>query len=248
MKKIYSIIVCLAMMLSFMTALKANANCTCVNNEKGIIMASGSAEKELSPDTVEVSIAIYTTDNKSMIKATNANKEISGKIYTELKNMINTTQTDTIKTSGFNASSLYTYTNSKKNFDKYQVSNNIILKTKSIDQIGKIIDKAIQLGATSVNSINFSLSTIDKQKNELLAIATKNAKNQADTIAKALGSYITGVKYVSTNYSNTTTARSANYTMLAKNAMGDVAIETSTPIEAGTLKVKVTVNTEFYIK
>ncbi len=248
MKKIYSIIVCLAIMLSFTTTLKANANCTCTNNEKGIIMASGSAEKELSPDTVEVSIAIYTTDNKSMIKATNANKEISGKIYTELKNMINTAQTDTIKTSGFSANSLYTYTNGKKNFDKYQVSNNIILKTKSIDKIGKIIDKAIQLGATNVNSINFSLSTIDKQKNELLAVATKNAKNQADTIAKALGSYITGVKYISTNYSNTSITKGANYTMLAKRASYDVGMGTSTPIEAGTLKIKVTVNAEFYIK
>ncbi len=248
MKKLYSIIICLSMILSFTTTLKANANCTCQSNEKGVVISSGTAEKELSPDTVEVSIAIYTTDNKSMIKATNTNKEIAGKIYTELKSMIDTTQSDTIKTAGFNASSIYTYTNGKKTFDKYQVSNNIIVKTKSIDKIGKIIDKAIQLGATSVNSVNFSLSTIDKQKNELLSTATKNAKTQADTIAKALGSYITGVKYVSTNYSNTTTARSTNYAMLAKNATGDVAMETSTPIEAGTLKIKVTVNTEFYIK
>ena len=246
MKKICSFIICLSMILSFATTLKANANCTCTNTEKGVIITSGSAEKELSPDTVEVSIAIYTTDNKSMIKATNTNKEIAGKIYTELKNMINPAQNDTIKTVGFNASSLYTYTNGKKNFDKYQVSNNIIVKTKSIDKIGKIIDKAIQLGATNVNSVNFSLSTLDKQKNDLLATATKNAKIQADTIAKALGSYTTGVKYISTNYSNTTTTR--NYAMLAKSTMNDAAEGSTTPIEAGTLKVKVTVNAEFYIK
>ena len=78
-----------------------------------------------------------------MQKATVANKEISDKVLGELKNLINTQNGDYIKTSDYSANPVYTYNEKKRVLDKYEVSNRVIVHTKSIDKVGKMIDSAI---------------------------------------------------------------------------------------------------------
>ena len=51
---------------------------------KGYVSVSYTAEKEVSPDTVEVSISVKTDDKKSMQEAVRKNKEISDKVYSYL--------------------------------------------------------------------------------------------------------------------------------------------------------------------
>ena len=85
---------------------------------------------------------------------------------------------DYIKTSNFSASPVYSYSNSKRNLDKYQVSNRVVVHTKSLDKIGLMIDKAIDLGATNVSNLEFSVSNYDIQCNDLLSIATKKAQKR----------------------------------------------------------------------
>ena len=82
--------------------------------ERGYISVNTSANTEIAPDVAEISFAVQTTDNKSMQKATQMNKEISDKVFAELKSMINTQNGDYIKTSDFNASPIYNYVNSKR--------------------------------------------------------------------------------------------------------------------------------------
>ena len=145
--------------------------------ERGYISVSTSANTEVSPDVVEINIAVKTTDSKSMLKATTENKEVSDKVYTAIKSMINTANGDYVKTADFNATPVYTYSsNGKRNFDKYEVSNSIIVHTKNIDKTGTIIDKAISLGATNVNDLVFSVSNYEDQCNDLLGIAAKKQK------------------------------------------------------------------------
>lgn len=92
--------------------------------------------------------------------------------------MINTADGDYIKTSDFNASPIYSYSGSRRTLDKYQVSNSIIIHTKSIEKVGAMIDKAIALGATNVDSLAFSVSNYENQCNDLLSIATKKHKTE----------------------------------------------------------------------
>lgn len=141
--------------------------------ERGYISVNTSANTELAPDVAEISIAVKTYDTKSMQKATLQNKEISEQVISTLKSIIDTTKGDYIKTADFSATPIYSYSGNKRNFDKYQVSNSIIVHTKSIDKIGTMIDKAISLGATDVNSLNFSVSSYETQCNDLLTIAAK---------------------------------------------------------------------------
>jgi uncharacterized protein YggE len=77
--------------------------------------------------------------------------------------MLNTQNGDYIKTSDFHAAPVYTYSGNKKNLDKYEVSNRVIVHTKSLDKLGNMIDKAIESGATNVDSLNFSVSNYESE-------------------------------------------------------------------------------------
>ena len=113
--------------------------------ERGYISVSGAANTEVAPDVAEISFAVQTSDTKSMQKATLMNKEASDRVLSVLSSMLNKDNGDYIKTSDFSASPIYTYSGSKRNLDKYEVSNRVIVHTKSLDKIGAMIDKAIEL-------------------------------------------------------------------------------------------------------
>lgn len=227
---------------------------TTTTTQRGTISVSTNANADVSPDTVEISIAVKTKDAKSLQKATSENKLISDKVYGELKSMINSQNGDYIKTSNYNARPVYIYnSNNKRVLDKYEASNNIIVHTKNIDKAGKMIDKALELGATDINSINFSLSNYDSKCNSLLEEASKKAKARVDIVAKASGTYITGVKNINMSCSENAVNRVQYRVMMNKamsaGAMSDeAAAEPATPIQSGNIKIYANLSAEYFVK
>lgn len=220
---------------------------------KGYVSVSYTAEKEVSPDTVEVSISVKTDDKKSMQEAVRKNKEISDKVYSYLKSVITPANGDYVKTSNFSASPSYIYNNNKRTLDKYNVSNNVIVHTKSIDKISTIIDNSLSLGATDVDSLNFLLSEKDTQCADLLSSAAKQARKRADIVATSVGSSVVGIKNIDTTCSLNNSSRYPVYRnslMMAKaESMDGATSETnSVNIEAGTIKIYSNVNASFYLK
>lgn len=246
MKKLISLLAVSAILMSCSIPATADA-------ERGYISVNTSANAEIIPDIAEVSIAVVTYDNKSMQKATVQNKEISDKVISALKTMINSANGDYIKTANFNASPIYTYNGNKKNLDKYQVSNSVIVHTKSIDKVGSMIDKSIALGATNVNSLNFSVSNSDSKCNELITKASKQAKERVDAALKPMTSTVTGVKSMDISCSTNNSVRPV-YRMMKSNALmaadgaAQEAQETSTIIEQGVVKIYANVNAQYFVK
>lgn len=219
--------------------------------ERGYISVSGTANTEVAPDVAEISFAVQTSDTKSMQKATIANKETSDRVLSVLSSMLNKDNGDYIKTSDFSASPVYSYSGSKRNLDKYEVSNRVIVHTKSLDKVGTMIDKAIEAGATNVDNLSFSVSTYDSKCNDLIALATKKAQTRAGVIAKGLGATIDGVRTVdvscnANNYNNTPRFYMAKNMM---EAAADSAVgSTRTSISGGVVKVNANVNVTFFVK
>ncbi len=219
--------------------------------ERGYISVSTNANAEVAPDVAEVSIAVQTFDNKSIQKATLQNKEISEKVIAELKLMINTANGDFIKTTNYNASPVYSYSGSKKTLEKYQVSNSVVVHTKSIDKIGTIIDKAIALGATDVNSLSFSVSNYENKCNDLLELASTRAKARAEAVAKTVPTTISGIRTMDVSCSANNAVRTQYRLMksnLAADAAGAATEATSTTIESGVVKIYANVNASFFVK
>ena len=230
----------------------ATAITTTTGIERGYISVNTSANTEIAPDVAEVSIAVQTFDNKLMQKATLQNKEILDKVIAELKSMINPANGDFIKTSDFSASPVYSYSGNKRNLDKYQVSNSVIVHTKSIDKVGSMIDKAISLGATNVNSLNFSVSNYDAQCEDLLGIAAKKAIKRANAVAKAVPTTVTGIRTMdvscSANNNYRTQYRFMKSNMMTMDAAGAEPEAAATSIESGVIKIFANVNASYFVK
>ena len=212
--------------------------------ERGVISTSTSINKEISPDTVEISVAVTSTDNNSLQAASNKNKDLTDKLYKTLKEMINPANGDYVKTSDYRAQPLYIYLNNKRNFDKYEVSNRITIHTKATNKVGEIIDKAVASGATNIDSLNFT-AQYENQCDTLIIEATKSTKSKAEKYAQAAGTTITGVKSLNTSCS--TSSNRVSNLMMAKAVYGNTD-EASTPIESGTIRVNVTVNATYFVK
>ncbi len=218
--------------------------------ERGYISVNTSANAELAPDVAEISIAVKTYDNKSMQKATLQNKEISEQVIATLKSMIDTSKGDYIKTADFSATPIYSYSGNKRNFDKYQVSNSIVVHTKSIDKIGTMIDKSIVLGATDVNSLNFSVSNYEAQCNDLLTLAAKKASARANAVAKTVPTTLSGIRSMDVSCSTSNSSRPQYKMLMANRAMmmDSEAAGSSTTIESGVIKVFANVSATYFVK
>ena len=249
MKKI--ILLSAVVALAFGVSLNSVNATTSQQEERGYVSASASSNKNLVPDTAEISISVITTDKRSMQKATLENKEISEKVYEAMKAMMNSANSDYVRTANFRANPIYIYSNSKKTLDKYQVSNTIIIHTKSIDKVGEMIDKAILLGATDVDNLSFSVSNYDRECQGLLTSAGKKARAQAETLVTAVGSSITGVKSLNGTCSPNASNRVMynNMKMYSTDSLGGAVEEqVSTPIEVGVVKIFANVNASFFAK
>lgn len=246
MKKL-SLVVLLVSSMMLVPALAAD-----VPSDKGFVSVSYSTEKEVSPDTVEFSVSVRTTDKKAMQEASTKNKEISNKIYDYLKVNINTSQGDYIKTSNYSAGPIYTYKDGKKFFDRYEVSNNIIVHTKSLDKISTMIDKSVELGATNVNSLNFSLSNKDGLCESMLSKAGKQIRSRADVVASSVGASVVGVKEIRTSCS--LNQRHVGYTNLRLMKANGVSMDAAAPeaastsIESGNITIYANIDADFYLK
>ena len=231
-----------------MSMLVGMSNLAAFADNKGYISVNTTANTEIAPDVAEISFAVITSDLKSMQKATLANEEISDRVYVELKNLIDTNNGDYIKTSDFSANPIYSYVNSKKIFDRYEVSNRVIVHTKSIEKVGKMIDSAIAVGATNVDNLSFSVSNYESQCNELISVAAKKAKTRAEVIAQSLLTSISGINNISSSCSTNNYNQPRLY--MAKNMISDVVSSTgsseSTTISNGVVRVNASVNASFF--
>lgn len=220
--------------------------------ERGYITVSYTTQKDVSPDTVEFSVYIRTSDKQSMQTASAKNKEISNKIYDYLKSNITPSNGDFIKTSNYSASPTYIYKDGKRIFEKYEVTNNIIVHTKTLDKVSTLIDQSIKFGATGVNSLNFTLSNKDAQCNEMLSAAGKQLRARADIAANSVGTSVTGIKNMGISCS--LNQRSVNYAysnrvmLKSAGASEDMVAAPQTNIESGNITIYANADAAFYVK
>jgi len=221
---------------------------TALAKTQGMIYVNETANIEVAPDTVEFSVVVRTSDKVSLDKASKENKEISNKIYDEYRSVINKANGDYIKTISYSAHPVYHWTNGKQNFDKYEVVNTIMIHTKNITDAGSYIDRALKLGSTTVNGLNYLLGDRNIYCNDLLSSATKKAKTRAEVVAQASGQSITGIKEIRTSCSADSGRRYSGLMMSKAVAMDSAngAEEAITQTEGGSLKIYASVDAEFY--
>ena len=113
--------------------------------------------------------------------------------------------------------------------------------TGALDLAGALIDAAIAAGANRVNSLNFSVKDDTKARGEAIAIATRDARAQAEALASALDVKLGKVLKA------TTISEQRPVPIWMNRAMA-MSANVATPVEPGEVTVPATVSLTFEIQ
>lgn len=152
------------------------------------LTVTGTAEISVAPDICYMSFTVETRD-KSAVKAYTQNNEIMTHVNSAVKSL--GIETKDLSTSQFSITPQYYWQEkpSKQVFDGYLVYNTLNVKVRDLAKVGKVLDAAVNAGATTVGGVTFTVENPKKYNVELREQAIKAAYTKAKQMAD-----LTGVK------------------------------------------------------
>ena len=199
------------------------------------IVTSGEAQVRVTPDRATILVGVQTRGTTAALAASdNARRQKA--ILDTLKAM--GLGPDQIATQNYSVypEMRYEPTGGNGRVVGYNVSNVVRVELKRIDQVGAVIDATLAKGANQINSIQFSSSTAPDARRNAMAEAVKDARADAETLARAAGGTLGPIIELT---SNTAPVRP----LFSDMAMATMAKErVQTPIEPGEQVISATVS------
>lgn len=196
------------------------------------VMGRGAVAAE--PDTAVITFAVETNRPRAS-DAMAENAANADKLLKALKALMG--EKDKIQTAGYNVYPVYDRGDRLRPAG-YRVSNSVVLETRAIDRVGRLIDAAAGAGVGSVRGLQFKSSRESEIGKEAAVIAVKEARETAEMLARAAGVSIKGVREI--RY----TPRHAAPVFKAEAAMA----RASTPVEPGEISIEAEVTVVFDIE
>jgi len=149
------------------------------------VTANGRGEVRLPPDYAYVTIGV-TTNSPSAVETASQNATRVAAITSALRAIGLTEQQ--ITTAGYTLTQIYEYPKNKEpRVTGFTARNSIRADVRTLSDLGKVIDAAINAGATDVSSIQFLSTNIEQARRSALTEAVKQARMDADAMARAAG-------------------------------------------------------------
>jgi uncharacterized protein YggE len=150
----------------------------------GTISIEGHGEVTATPDTAYVTSGV-TTQGATAREALDANNAAMTELIAALK-AAGVEERD-IQTSGFSVQPNYVYTDARDQngytlppkINGYQVYNTVNVRIRALDSLGAVLDRAVTVGANTINGVSFSVADPSKLLDEARRLAF------ADALAKA---------------------------------------------------------------
>lgn len=152
-----------------------------------------------------------------------------------------------VKTSSFNVSPDWHYNPSdgSRTLIGYVVSHSLEVTVTDLEQLGTLLDVALQAGATRVNGPTFGLSNQADLEAEVLTEAVRKARKKADVIAAAAGVFIKRITHISESVNAPFGGAMQEEMAVMRMSAADSAASTS--ISPGEISITANVNMTFEI-
>lgn len=158
------------------------------HEETGRISVSGTGEVERRPDMAEIRIGVVT-EAETASEAVKENNEKMRKLFSQLKE--HEIAEKDIQTSNFQVSPQHDRPRPQEERSPriigYRVSNQVHVRVRKLDSLGKVLDDVVQAGANQINNIRFSVSEPQKWNDQARRMAVEDAQRKARLMAKAAG-------------------------------------------------------------
>lgn len=206
------------------------------------INVSGEGTIKVHPDMARVILGVETSAPTAGA-AQEKNALITAKVLASLKKMaipardIQTTDFSLFPERRFNQSQ------GRDELVGYRVSNQLVLTIRQLQLLGRVVDTAIQSGATNVNSVAFTIADPEQYERAALTAAVKSAQDKATALATGSKLHLKKILYINEN-----TAGVQPLLMGAKALTRlNMADSAATPIEPGNIEVRASVQMGFAI-
>jgi len=240
----------------------------CSDNQAGpvndaevrFIQTHGEAEISAEPDIAEISVGVVTR-SYSAEEAARDNAELAGTVFEALLDY--GLQEDDLRTGTYRLRSQRVRPDQRPPAEQrppveepavererpgveeeviyYEATNEVIISTSRLDDVGEIIDTAIGAGANHVNYVNFDLEDPQELKMQALGAATEQALQKAEVIAESAGESINRLHSIEEERTDYTPFRMREE-MLEAPVAEDAA---PTPIEPDEVTVRAAVTAKF---
>ncbi len=208
------------------------------------ISVSGTGAVTLQPDVAYFSAGVTQT-NTNVIDAQNATNTATNAIIAALRAGGVDVDKD-VKTSGYSVQPQYNYpSNGSPVLTGYRVTNNVNVTVRDINKTGQLLNAVTQAGSNQVGGVSFGLADPEAAGRMARELAVQNARDKAETLAKA-GGVSVGVVYSIEDQSSTPPAPRALAAAPAANGAASGAA-VAPPIQAGETTVTVMVRVVYTI-
>jgi uncharacterized protein YggE len=205
------------------------------------ISVTGTGRVTLAPDVADLRLGVSIS--RPTVKAARADAANAMTAVIAALKKLGIADAD-IQTSGINLQPQYDYSNNTTpRVTGYTFSNGVAVTVRKLELLGDAIDGSLAAGATSLDSVSFRVDDETKAEAQARTAAMADAKAKADALAGAARVNITGVASIAETV--TPIPYPVYYGMAAGAAAPDKAV--STPVQAGTNDVSVTVSVVYLI-
>ncbi|HLC75067.1 MAG TPA: SIMPL domain-containing protein [Candidatus Nanoarchaeia archaeon] len=193
--------------------------------DKPTISSSGTAQLSVLPDEAQIFVAVETLA-KTADESKTENAQKTDAVYAALYK-INIPR-DSIETQYFNIYEEFDWSNNMQKSKGFKTQHTLKIKTAEFDDVGKIIDAVVGAGATRIDSISFDISNAKRNelKKQVLAEASKDAREKAEAIASGLNAELGDIISVSDLSYDYTPYPYLRAPLAADAAVKEIAVDT----------------------
>ncbi|MCZ6677664.1 MAG: SIMPL domain-containing protein [Candidatus Poribacteria bacterium] len=204
------------------------------------IQVTGNGSVFDEPDIVVLNLGV-SVERQSVKEAREEAADAMQKVIDSLKD--NGVLEQDLQTQQFSIQQQFDFTDGRREFRGYRVTNNVSAKVRDLDTIGQTIDDAAEAGGdlVQIQSIRFGIDDTTALRELARKNAMQDAQAKATTLATAggveLGKPISIIE-----------SSGSFVPPFAERGFGEADALSSTPIETGQLQVTVTVSVVYEIK
>jgi uncharacterized protein len=203
---------------------------------RSVILAQGSGEVRVRPDSVHVDVGVET-QAATLDDATNQVNRRMQRVVDALGALGLPDLVVETRTVRFSPVYAPPQENQPPSISGFSASNHVLVTDKGVaqDKLGArataIVDAALGAGANALGGVDFFLADPSQAEDQALTLAVQNAGNDAETMAKAAGVTLLGVISIE----EASASRTPRFLPLeAASYAGAIA---STPIEVGEISI-----------
>lgn len=209
-------------------------------NKTDLFTVSGTGKASVTPDIAKVTAGVRA--NAATVKQAQDNMNTAINNVSDAVKKLGIDAKD-IKTTNYNVSPTYDYTNGNQKITGYTAGTNLEISIKDVEKANSVIDAATAGGANVVGGVVFDVADKTKAENEARTQAITEAKAKAQIASQAGGFSLGRIINYQESFGG-----AVPRPMYAMGAKEDMATNVTTQVEPGSQDVSVTVTLSYEIR